>query len=167
MTEDGQEHVPSLIDATGITGNGFGDRLIDGLVEAGEVINIAIVGRGRTVVPKPKHAGAESAILAHHLQHVEAQAQAIDRVQRGRAVEGVVLLRMIQTLGFLSRSATVWGDFMSRAVACRICPAWSRSASWSRCSPAPMLRAKISHSARIGSTFDRIKSARRIGNHFT
>ena len=55
---------------------------------------------------------------------------------------------------------------MSRAVARRMSTAWSRSARASIFDPAEMLRAKASHSARIGSVFARMKSASRIAIPF-
>jgi hypothetical protein len=52
---------------------------------------------------------------------------------------------------------------MSSAVARRISSAWSRKASRFIVAPGGTLRAKVSHSVRISSTFLKMNSASRIG----
>ena len=87
MAEDGQEEVARLVDAFRIAANRLGDRLVDRLVEAGEVVNVALV-RGRSALtPQTEHAGTQRAVLGNDFQQVEPRAQPADGMLLGSAVQ--------------------------------------------------------------------------------
>jgi hypothetical protein len=87
VAEDGQEQVARLVDAFRVAADGLRDRLVDRLVEAREVVNVALVRLRPAVAPQPQHAGTQRPVLGNDFQQVEPRAQPAHGVLLGSAVQ--------------------------------------------------------------------------------
>jgi hypothetical protein len=76
-----------MIEVLGKASDGFGKGLINGFIEAGEIIQITTVGMGGAVLPPSDHAGAEGAILGDNRHQIKAGLDPTHCVDFGGAVE--------------------------------------------------------------------------------
>jgi hypothetical protein len=80
VTQDGKEHLPRPIDALGVTAKGLGERLVDRLVEAGEILQVRQFRSGDALAPESYDAGAKGAIFGDHREQIEPRTHPVDQV---------------------------------------------------------------------------------------
>ena len=59
VAENRQKHPPGLIDAMRVAADGLGKGLVDGLVEACDVLKVVQIRSGHTIAPESKNAGTK------------------------------------------------------------------------------------------------------------
>ena len=160
-----EKRVSGVFALFGETVYGFGKRLIDRLVESGQVVNVSEI-RGRlTGPPEAEHACPKSAVLGDHSLQSQNQTSTRtvpcddDALSKCRCPGAALLpFRFLAPLAFsligLHVLRSLNGGSSRRRLA--LPPRVPTPA------PGQMLRANASHSTRMGSTFARMKSASRM-----
>ena len=95
----GQQRLALTLDLLRITANRLGERLVDGLVEPGQVIEVAQVGIRGTFAPKTNHTCSKRPVLRNDREQVEPRAHSADRLHVGCLVHAVAVLPGV-TLAF-------------------------------------------------------------------
>ncbi len=68
----GQQHLALALDLIRITANGVGQRLVNRLVEPGQVIHVEQVGGRIACASQPEHARPQGAVFRDHGPEIEA-----------------------------------------------------------------------------------------------
>jgi hypothetical protein len=75
------------VDALGVTADGLGERLIDRLVKAGDVVDVVDVGLRKALAPEAQDAGAQGAVFGDDLDDIESRGDALPAVPCRGVVE--------------------------------------------------------------------------------
>ena len=78
-----QQRLTVSLDLLCISLDSFGQRLVNGFVEPGEIIQVAQVRIGTAIPPKPNDAGAKRPILRNHCPQLEPRANPVEPVSVG------------------------------------------------------------------------------------
>jgi hypothetical protein len=91
VTQGRKKKLPGLVDAVGVTSDGFGQRLVDRLVESSEIVEVALVGIVDCYPPQLQDARAQRAVFRDDFDEIEAVRQSGDGVLMGGPIQTIAL----------------------------------------------------------------------------
>src|SRR5581483_8096964 len=114
VTEDREERVARACDFVGVIGDGFGERLVDGFVEARHLVERLVVAERGALQPQPQYACPQRAEFRGELAQIEA-GEVAHRTVRHRGGPGgfgdaYVALRLVRLLEIALRFFDVQRD---------------------------------------------------------
>ncbi|QHB28866.1 non-ribosomal peptide synthetase [Pseudomonas monteilii] len=117
MPKHTQNQFPGCLHRDAVGGDGFGERLINGLVETNHVVDIMGLYGHLKRQPQAQHACAQCTIFSNNLVKGETSIKSGDGVYLRCSFDRAGRLH---STGFLELLNAVWGDAMSSATVRRM-----------------------------------------------